>query len=59
MVAPNDAPTLDLAPITWDVTTTAAGGSITDGITIGRNETLLLDETGALPLQRYQAWRSG
>lgn len=55
MESPDDAPTLDLAPGTYDVTTTTAGGSVTDQITIGADETwaLLLDEMGALPLQMY------
>lgn len=55
MESPDDAPTLDLAPGTYDVTTTAASGSVTDEITVGPDETwaLLLDETGALPVQMY------
>lgn len=55
MESPDDAPTLDLAPGTYDVTTTVGGSSVTDEITIGADETwaLLLDEMGALPLQMY------
>jgi hypothetical protein len=55
MESPDDAPTLDLAPGTYDVTTTAGGSSVTDEITIGADESwaLLLDEMGALPLQMY------
>jgi hypothetical protein len=55
MESPDDAPTLDLAPGTYDVTTTVGGSSVTDEITIGADESwaLLLDEMGALPLQMY------
>ena len=55
MDSPDDAPTLDLDPGTYDVTTTVDGSSVTDQITVGADETwgLLLDEQGALPLQMY------
>ncbi len=55
MDSPDDAPSLDLAPGTYDVTTTVGGSSVTDEIIVGADETwgLLLDEQGALPLQMY------
>lgn len=55
MDSPDDAPTLDLAPGTYEVTTTVGGSSVTDEIVVGADETwaLLLDELGALPLQLY------
>jgi hypothetical protein len=53
--SPDDAPTIDLPPGAYEVTTTAGSGSVTDQVTVGADETwvLLLDEQGALPLQMY------
>lgn len=53
--SPDDAPQVELPPGTYDVTTEVGGSSVTDEITVGPDETwaLLLDETGALPLQMY------
>ncbi len=55
MESPDDAPKLDLAPGTYDVITEVGGGSVTDEIVVGPDESwaLLLDEEGALPLQMY------
>ena len=55
MESPEDAPTLDLSPGEYEVTTTVDGNSVTDQITLGADEVwgLLLDEQGALPLQMF------
>lgn len=55
MDSPDDAPTVDLAPGDYDVTTTVDGSSVTDQITVGADEVwgVLLDVQGALPLQMY------
>jgi hypothetical protein len=55
MESPDDAPQVELAPGTYDVTTEVGGSSITDEIVVGPDESwaLLLDEEGALPLQMY------
>lgn len=53
--SPDDAPTLDLKPGTYKVTTKAGSSSVTDEITIGVDEvwSLLLSPEGAAPLQMY------
>ncbi|MEZ4771271.1 MAG: hypothetical protein R2844_22990 [Caldilineales bacterium] len=55
MESPDDAPSLDLPPGDYEVTTTVDGNSVTDQITLGADEVwgLLLDQEGALPLQMY------
>jgi len=53
--SPDDAPSLDLPPGTYEVTTEVGETSVTDEVTVGPDEAwgLLLDEQGALPLQMY------
>ena len=55
MESPETAPTLDLKPNTYQVTTKAGSSSVTDEITVGPDETwtLLLTPEGASPLQMY------
>ena len=55
MESPDDAPYFDLPPGTYEVTTEASSGSVTDEVVVGPDETwgLLLDEAGALPVQVY------
>ncbi len=53
--SPDEAPQVELPPGTYEVITEVGGSSVIDEITVGPDETwaLLLDETGALPLQMY------
>lgn len=55
MESPDDAPSLDLRPGSYRVTTSAGGSSVNDEVTVGADEvwSLLLDVHGALPLQMY------
>jgi hypothetical protein len=55
MTSPEDAPKLDLPPGTYELTTAAGGSTVTDEIVVGQDEVwgLLLDSSGALPLQMY------